>query len=242
MRPFSASRGAALAGFFLVSGLAAAIAQDGYENLPYPGDGDTGLYVALRGSLAFRGKDGAVSVPTTPTATDLRGSHDTGYGGSLVLGGHLPEGFKVELEGSWRHRPYDSMTLAGVTTAASGFRDTGALMGNLIWEAPLPEYTGLPIRPFIGGGAGLAYTQTRLTDVPASTNIYLGSSSDLRFAWQAMAGLKVDVAPGARLTAAYRYMQVNGARSACGTGGAPTMTCRRDAIDQGVDLGLELDL
>lgn len=54
--------------------------------------------------------------------------------------------------------------------------------------------------------------------------------------------MKVDVAPGARLTAAYRYMQINGVRSACGTGGAPAMTCRRNTIDQGVDLGVELDL
>ena len=77
MRPSSA----ALAGFFLDSGLAAAIAQDGYENLPYPGEADSGLYVGLRGSLALRGKDGAVSVPTAPAATALRGSHATGYGG-----------------------------------------------------------------------------------------------------------------------------------------------------------------
>jgi opacity protein-like surface antigen len=236
----------AFAGLFLVCGLAAAIApaiaQDPYANLPYPGEADTGLYIGLRGSMAFRGKDGAISVPTAPTPTALRGSHDTGYGGAIVLGGHLPEGFKVELEGSWRHRPYDSKTLGGITTAATGFRDTGAVMGNLLWEAPLPEYTGLPIRPFIGGGAGLAYTEARLSDNPTSTNRYLASSSDWRFAWQAMAGFKVDVAPGARLTAAYRYMQINGVRSACGTGGAPTMSCRRNAIDQGVDLGVELDL
>ena len=231
-----------IAGIFLVSGLAAAIAQDPYADLPYPGDSETGLYVGLRGSLALRGQDGVVSVPTAPTPTALRGSHDTGYGGAIVLGGHLPYGFKAELEGSWRHRPYNSLTLAGVTAPASGFRDVGAVMGNLIWEVPLAEQTGLPIRPFIGGGAGLAYAQTRLSDNPASTNLYLASSSDWRFAWQGMAGFKVDVAPGARLTAAYRYMEINGVRSACGTGGAPTMSCRRNAIDQGVDFGIELDL
>jgi opacity protein-like surface antigen len=125
--------------------------------------------------------------------------------------------------------------MGGVVTAASGFRDTGALMGNLTWEAPLHEY-GLPITRFISGGAGLAYTQNRLTDVPASTNLYLASSSDIRFTWQGLAGLKMDVAPGARLTAAYRYMQVNGVRSACGTGGAATLTCRRDTVDQGCGL------
>ena len=232
---------AALAGFAAAFGLAAAIAQDdGYGYLPYPGDEQSGLYVGLRGSMAFRGKDGAITVPDTPPAA-LRGSHDTGYGGAIALGGKLPYGFNAEIEGVWRHRPYDTMTLNAVTTPARGFRDTGAVMGNIVWEAPLHEF-GVPITPFIGGGAGLAYTEARLSDNPTSTNLYLASSSDWRFAWQGMAGFKVDVAPGARLTAAYRYMQVNGARSACGTAGAPTFTCRRDTVDQGVDIGVELDL
>src|SRR4051812_14098779 len=92
-----------LSGLFLAACLGAAIAQgDGFGYLPYPGAGDSGLYAGLRGSMALRGKDGATSIPTTPTATTLRGSHDTGYGGSIVLGGHLPLGFKVELEGLYR--------------------------------------------------------------------------------------------------------------------------------------------
>ena len=77
---------AALAGFAAAFGLAAAIAQDdGYGYLPYPGDEQSGLYVGLRGSMAFRGKDGAITVPDTPPAA-LRGSHDTGYGGAIALG------------------------------------------------------------------------------------------------------------------------------------------------------------
>jgi len=232
---------ALLAGLVMAGGMAAAVAQgDGFGYLPYPGEEKSGLYVALRGSMAFRGKDGATSVPAAPPVA-LRGSHDTGYGGAIAVGAKLPYGFNAELEGVWRHRPYDSMTMGGITTAATGFRDTGAVMGNIVWEAPLHEY-GVAVTPFIGGGVGLAYTQARLSDNPTSTNLYLASSSNLGLAWQGMAGFKVDVAPGARLTAAYRYMQVNGARSACGTGGAPTLTCRRDTVDQGVDVGLELDL
>lgn len=241
MRRSAILASAVLAGIVLAGGMAAAVAQgDGYGYLPYPGDENSGVYVGLRGSMAFRGKDGAVTVPDTPPAA-LRGSHDTGYGGSIVVGGRMPYGFNAELEGVWRSRPYDAKTLNGVAAAASGFRDTGAVMGNIVWEAPLHEY-GIPVTPFIGGGAGIAYTQARLTDSPASTNRYLASSSDWRLAWQGLAGFKVDVAPGARLTAAYRYMQVNGARSACGTAGAPTFSCRRDTVDQGVDVGVELDL
>jgi len=172
----------------------------------------------------------------------LRGSHDTGYGGSLVLGAHLPYGFKTELEGLFRRNPSTSLNLAGTTLAATGFRDTAAVMGNLLWEVPLAEETGLPIRPFLGGGGGMAYTHGRLNSDPILGNTYQ-QTSDWRFAWQAIAGVKFDVAPGTRVTAAYRYFQTDKIRSKCGTGGAPTQTCiTPKTADQSVDFGLELDL
>lgn len=246
MRLSFASRGVVLAGLFLAGGLAAAIAQDdGYGNLPYPGDDASNLYVGLRGSLAFRGKDGATTVPAAPpaipAAVALRGSHDTGYGGSLVLGAHLPYGFKTELEGLFRRNPTSSINLGGTIIPATGFRDTAAVMGNLLWEVPFEE-TGLPVRPFLGAGAGMAYTHSRLNSDPILGNTYQ-QASDWRFAWQALAGVKFDVAPGARVTAAYRYLQTDNVRSKCGTGGAPTQTCiTPKTADQSVDIGLELDL
>ncbi len=240
MRRTTLLASAGLTGLVLAGGMAAAIAQgDGYGYLPYPGQEKSGVYVALRGSMAFRSGD-RVTVPSAPPVA-LRGAQDVGVGGAIAVGTKLPYGFNAELEGVWRHRSYTDVTRNGVTTPASGLRDTGAVMANIVWEAPLHEY-GIPLTPFIGGGAGVAYTQTRLSDNPTSTNMYLASSSDMRLAWQGLAGVKLDVAPGARLTAAYRYMQVNGARSACGNGGAATLTCRRDTVDQGVDFGLELDL
>jgi hypothetical protein len=229
------------AGLFLVSGLVAAIAQDPYADLPYPGDSQTDLYAGLRGSLAFRGRDGASSIPASPTPIALRGSHDTGYGASIVLGGHLPAGFKVELEGLYRHRPYTIVSQGGVTAPASGFRDVVAPMGNILWEIPLAEETGLPIRPFIGAGAGLAYTRSRLADA-TTTNIFM-KNSNWHFAYQGLAGVKVDVAPGARLTAMYRYFKTDDVRGFCGTAGqSPALPCSASNVDQSVDVGLELDL
>jgi opacity protein-like surface antigen len=111
-------------------------------------------------------------------------------------------------------------------------------MGNLLWEFPID---GVPIRPFIGGGAGMAYTHTRLQD-PTGGTIYL-KNSDWHFAWQGMAGLKFDVAPGARLSAMYRYFQVDDVAGRCGTAGqSPVLACRNSNTDQSVDIGLELDL
>lgn len=232
------------AGFFLVSGWVAAIAQDQYADLPYPGDRQTSLYAGLRGSVAFRSNDNATipanpPAPSTPVA--LRGAHDVGFGGALVVGAHLPLGFKAELEGVYRHRPYQFLSLNGAVTPAAGFRDVVAPMANLVWELPVAEQIGLPVRPFIGGGAGMAYTRTRLNDNPVGTNTYL-QTSGWRFAYQALAGVKFDVAPGARLTAMYRYFQTDDVRSRCGVAGIPTLSCISNNVDQSADLGLELDL
>jgi len=55
--------------------------------------------------------------------------------------------------------------------------------------------------------------------------------------------VKFDVAPGARLTAQYRYLRADGGRSRCATSGTPTATCLSgNNQSQSVDVGLELDL
>ena len=110
-------------------------------------------------------------------------------------------------------------------------------MGNLIWDLPLGDF---PIQPFIGGGGGMAYTHTRLQD-PTGGNVYL-TNSDWHFAWQGMAGVTVPVAPGARLSAMYRYMRMANVVGKCGIGGAPTLACKGDNTDQSIDLGLEIAL
>lgn len=253
-------RASLMAGPVLLCGLAAALgpnalAQD-YSRLPYPGDPpppESTTYVTLRGSLAFAGKDGVTSVGAA-TLTDLRGAHDVGGGAAIALGMTMPLGLRVEAEGLFRRLPETSATLGGpalgFTIPASGFRDVAAVMGNVFWDLPVGDF---PVHPFVGIGGGMAYTHGRLWH-PNATNINLAISdpvpstvymtnSSWRFAWQTMAGVTVPVAPGARLSAMYRYMQVNGVSGKCGNAGlAPALACRGDNADHSVDLGLELDL
>lgn len=228
---------ACLAGHFVICGLAVAAAQD----LPYPGDPaetDTGGYVALRGSLTFDGKGAAVSVPTGSGPVALRPSHAIGGGGAVAVGATLPYGFRVELEGLYRNRPVKSVDVGGTAVPGGGYVQTAAPMANLIWA---PKFDGMPIRPMIGGGVGMAYDQSRVNDW-AGGNIYLRNAG-WHFAYQGMAGLDVPVAPGASITAQYRWMHTDNVTARCGTGGAPTLTCRKIGFDdQGVDLGLKLDL
>jgi opacity protein-like surface antigen len=58
-----------------------------------------------------------------------------------------------------------------------------------------------------------------------------------------MAGVEIPVLPGASITAAYRWMHTGDVKSKCGISGAPTLTCGKIGFDdQGVDLGLKIDL
>jgi opacity protein-like surface antigen len=229
-----------LAGHFTICGLAFAAAQD----LPYPGDPAPGeemagkTYIALRGSLTFDGKGAGVTVPTTPAATSLRPSHDVGGGGVIALGAELPYDFRVEVEGSYRHKPVKNVSLGGVLTPATGYVETAAPMLNLLWA---PKFDGMPIRPVLGGGVGMAYTQSRINGASLATT-YL-SNAGWHFAYQGIAGVEIPLAPGAAFTANYRWMHTDNVRARCGTGGAATLTCTKIGFnDQGVDMGVKLDL
>lgn len=230
---------AILAGHFTICSLAFAAAQD----LPYPGDPIPGAetasdtYIALRGSMTFDGKGAGVSVPTTPTATSLRPSHAIGGGASVALGARLPYGFRVEAEGLFHRKPVQSVNVGGTVTPGAGFVDTAAPMGNLIWA---PEFDGIPVHPLIGAGAGMAYSHSRVTD-PTQANTYL-QHSGWHFAYQAMAGLEVPIAPGTSVTAMYRWMNTNNIPASCGIGGAAGLACKVRSVDQSIDLGLNLDL
>jgi len=238
-------RRAVLTGHFLLCSLALALAQGAPPLPPYPGDsapGDdwspTGAYVALRGSLTFGGKGPTVSVPTTPTATALRPAHDVGGGGAIALGVELPFDLRLEAEGLYHNRPVQTVTLGGVTAAGNGSLQTAATMANLVWA---PQVDGFPIRPLIGGGAGMAYTYGQASDL-SGANVYL-QNGGWHFAWQGMAGLEIPVLPGASLTAMYRWMHTGNVKSKCGVAGAPALSCTKIGFDdQGVDLGLKIEL
>ncbi len=231
---------ALLAGHFTICGLAWAAAQDlPYPGDPPPGEGPSGVYVALRGSLTFDGRGANVSIPTTPTATALRPSHDVGGGASLALGTELPFELRAETELLYRNRPVKNVTLGSTTAAGGGHNQNAALMANLVWA---PKFDGMPIRPYIGGGVGTAYTYGQINDA-SGANIYL-QNTGWHFAYQGMAGLEIPLMPGASLTAGYRWMHTDNVRGRCGTSGlAPALACTKYGFDdQGVDLGFKIDL
>lgn len=205
-------------------------------------DGDTpahgsGLpyFAGLRGSFAFRNSAGPYT-RTTPV-NRVKANYDVGGGGSLYYGIRLPFGLRAELEGLYRYQPLRNLTINGAAKAgAHGKAEMAAPMINLLWELPVTD--AFPIQPFVGMGAGAAYT---LTDITDGTNTYL-KNDGWNLAYSFMAGANVPLSQSSRFTAMYRWMRVNDVKYGCGTGGILGSCYKTNLTSQGIDLGLEMDL
>jgi opacity protein-like surface antigen len=220
----------------VLAAAAPAWAQDTGYGYRFRTDSDPGIsaYAGLRGSLAFSG-NAKTTIPTTPPAA-LRASYNTGGGGSVFLGAKLPFGLRLEAEGLVRYLPFDQVT-TGTPAVARGHTSVVAPMANLMWDLPIPDF---PVRPFIGAGIGGANVSANLRDA-TNANTYL-KSDNWGMAYQLMGGASFPVTQNTRFTAMYRWLQVDNVHAACGTSGAPTLSCRSSLNSQSVDLGLEMDL
>ena len=86
----------------------------------------------------------------------------------------------------------------------SGANETKALVGLV--NAYLDFDFGLPIRPFIGGGAGAAYLSLDTgSNAPLEVDDNAGA-----FAWNLLAGVGYDITESIALTATYRYLRLEG--------------------------------
>ena len=229
--------GVVLAALLLVVPLTAAAQEDGAgDPSDSPWDSSLPRFAGLRGSFAFI-NSASTSVPATPP-TGLRASFDNGGGGSVYVGARLPEGFRVELEGLYRYLPVHSVNVGNNSTdyVAGGHAHLGAPMVNLLFDFPVSDY---PARPFIGAGLGGAYISADAAD--AAGNDYLRTSS-WHFAYQFMGGLEFPMNETSRLTAMYRWLQVDDVNSKCGISGAASFACKARFNTQSLDLGLEMDL
>jgi opacity protein-like surface antigen len=249
--------GTIFAGFFLAAAGAVAGAQpidvapadDGYYPAPTgtiapPSDDEampphgSGLpnFTGLRGSFAFK-NSATVNTPGAPTHA-VNAKYDMGGGGSLYYGTRLPMGLRVELEGLYRYQPLQGLRVDNVKAGGvHGNAQMAAPMINLLWE--LPVTNDIPVQPFVGMGAGAAYTATNVND---GTDTYL-KHNGWNLAYSFMAGANVPLSQSSRLSAMYRWMQVRDVKYGCAGAGAILGACHSTNLSsQGIDLGLEMDL
>lgn len=110
-------------------------------------------------------------------------------------------GFRLEGELARRSNDLDRLMIDGAPGPISddGEITMSSVMLNVIYEIPL----GIPVRPYIGAGAGAAYA-----DFEMDASLGVMSDDNWAFAWQAIAGLNLEVAPEWEVFAQYQYFRV----------------------------------
>ena len=144
--------------------------------------------------------------------------------GVAAVGWGFGNGLRAEIEGSYR-----SNGVAGISTRrgngllepltnTDGSPATEAVMANLVYDLPLPDF-GLPVHPYIGAGLGYGWLRfdnaggNGRAQFPAPGNNTVSSPDAVSFgsagalAYQAIVGVSVplSVLPGLDATLEYRF-------------------------------------
>lgn len=93
------------------------------------------------------------------------------------------------------------ITVGEVLAVASGELQTESIMLNGYWDVDTTTLISTVIQPYIGLGIGNADSEVRYA--PSSVATLNGSENG--FAWQAIIGLAIELAPAVDLTLSYRY-------------------------------------
>ena len=167
-----------------------------------------GVYVNLGAGYDLT-PDSGVSLPSGFTGSDLHLRRDNGFAGLGSFGYAFGNGFRLEVEGSYRHNGLAGLTGTTSASSATGTIQNYGVMGNLLFDMDI----GVPwLYPYLGGGVG--YGWDRLSSARLSQGDASFSSTDSAggFAYQAIAGLSFPVSgvAGLSVTAEYRYHSVVG--------------------------------
>jgi opacity protein-like surface antigen len=160
-----------------------------------------GFYLGAFGGLNFLDEaDGTADVggPVSPT---VEVESDMGWAAGAAAGYAFAFGLRAEAEVAYRMNALDRATLSPVSVDLEGDTTALSVMGNLWFDIPLDG----AIRPFVGGGLGMAQVSLNDVEVPALGGGTFVDDSDWVFAYQLGGGVAFRIAPGLDLTAEYRY-------------------------------------
>jgi opacity protein-like surface antigen len=155
-----------------------------------------GAYVGLRGGASILSDSdmtielgGGGSIPATLL-------YEPGWTGSLAGGYAWDNGFAVEGEFTFRQNGLDGEELMGALIPVGGHLRSYALMANGYYRVN----TGSIVTPYVGAGVGGALLTVDAESVGGDFN-----DDSVEFAYQAMAGLMVEITPQLDAGLEYRF-------------------------------------
>lgn len=153
---------------------------------------DKGLYIGGAGGLNFLTEDSDLNAAEAEY-------EDFNWALSGAVGYALGNGLRFETEVGYRPNDIDNIT--GVA-GGSGDVDVLNWMFNALYDL---DYWNLPVKPYVGGGIGIAHVDfDGVTPVAGSTI----NDSDIGFAFQGIAGVSLDLTENLAATLDYRHLRV----------------------------------
>jgi len=187
--------------FAAVATLAVAPAAHAYQ----------GIYGAIGAGLSYVGPDRDFESTSGPLLFDSEADYDNGIGVYTALGHTSANGWRKELEFSFRqndlrHLPGDGLGFTGWTeSTVEGDIQSLAFMVNMIKDFSSDS----SVTPYVGLGIGIARLEASYIGADPSFSGGFGalavSDNDWQFAYQGIAGLAFALAEGLTLDLSYRY-------------------------------------
>jgi outer membrane protein OmpA-like peptidoglycan-associated protein len=173
----------------------------------------TGPYVSLGGGINYL-QDERINAGSNPS-TGSKLNFNVGPAGEGSAGYGFGNGFRIELEGTWRQNGVNSFSPLGGETISNGKQQNYGAMANAIFDMDIGSNW---IYPYFGGGVGYSWEKWEqvggftTADIPGAPFGFEGSGTQGHFAYQALFGLSIPVEylPGLSLTAEYRFLSVTG--------------------------------
>jgi OOP family OmpA-OmpF porin len=171
----------------------------------------TGLYIGGGiGANFMHDEDAKISNGFGSAGTHLKTR--VGPAGDLSIGYGLGNGFRAEVEGSYRSNNFGGTTGNGAFSSGGLEQKYGAMF-NVLYD-----FVGLTpmVQPYVGVGGG--YQWAKESNLHASGPGFVGAAktdTEGRFAYQGILGAAFPIAsaPGLAITADYRFMGLAGDRS-----------------------------
>lgn len=176
--------------------MAATTSQAGTPSAPLPpppAPAQGGLYFSLHGGALWLEDASAYGVNL---------DFDTGFSVLGALGYSFGNGFAVELESGYTEVDSAEASFRGLTADVEGEFRQVPVLANVVYHIDVTDSIGL----YIGGGAGLIWSDTEVDSVGGFNLPGDVSSDQWNFAAQAKAGVSFRVSEAASLNIGYRFL------------------------------------
>lgn len=205
----------------------ASIAAAACLGLALPAHAEEGVYLSGTVGTSYL-KDGKNRLTAGLDIPESKIDYDHGYTGTGAIGYAFGNGLRTDIELGYMRNGIDKLSTGGVTTTdIKGAVDAYTAMVNLWYDLDF----GIPLKPFIGVGAGVARIDANNIRVGGAT---LVNDDDRPFAYQAGAGLSYSFTKRLSASLGYRYFRTDDPKFQLAGGGH----LKTDYAAQRAELGL----